>query len=205
MARKTKEDSQKNRDSILDAALVVISKKGMSYVTMADIADQAKVSRGAVYGHYKNKVEVALAMVKRSFDAVIRPEKSLDESCLEYAYRLGLYHLHLAVEPSQLQQILFVLYTKVDEEEPLKEVRREWETSYFNEVQQSLEDAVKGGELPSALNLEFATTYLQALFDGIFSLIYFYKEGDQSQWPVAEQLYLVGFETIKSSPRFLKS
>lgn len=162
MARKTKEDSQKTRDAILDAALIAILKKGMSYVTMADIADQAEVSRGAVYGHYKNKVEVALAMVKRGFDTLTKLEKSPDESCLDFIYRFGLFHLHLAVDPGPIQQILCILYTKVDEEESLKLVRREHETAYFNEFKHWLNEAVINNELPSDLNQEFAALFLQA-------------------------------------------
>lgn len=202
MARKTKEDSQKTRDAILDAALIAILKKGMSYVTMADIADQAEVSRGAVYGHYKNKVEVALAMVKRGFDTLTKLEKSPDESCLDFIYRFGLFHLHLAVDPGPIQQILCILYTKVDEEESLKLVRREHETAYFNEFKHWLNEAVINNELPSDLNQEFAALFLQALIDGIFSMVYFYNEGNPDQWPIAEKLYQVGFETIKKSNSF---
>lgn len=62
MARKTKEESQKTRDGILDAAERVFLEKGVGTTAMADLADAAGVSRGAVYGHYKNKIEVCLAM-----------------------------------------------------------------------------------------------------------------------------------------------
>ncbi|TEM58333.1 TetR family transcriptional regulator [Pseudomonas aeruginosa] len=55
MARKTKEESQKTRDGILDAAERVFLEKGVGTTAMADLADAAGVSRGAVYGHYKNK------------------------------------------------------------------------------------------------------------------------------------------------------
>ncbi|MFK1011157.1 TetR family transcriptional regulator [Pseudomonas aeruginosa] len=67
MARKTKEESQKTRDGILDAAERVFLEKGVGTTAMADLADAAGVSRGAVYGHYKNKIEVCLAMCDRAF------------------------------------------------------------------------------------------------------------------------------------------
>lgn len=202
MARKTKEDSQKTRDSILDAAVIVFATKGLSYVTMADIADQAKISRGAVYGHYKNKLEVALAMVRRSFDGIKLPEKEDNESCLDFCYRLGLFHLHLALDPSDLQTIIFALYTKIDEDESLKALRREWETSCFNRIKHWLSVAIVKKELSENTDVEFSTTYLQALSDGIFSMVYFYNYGASNQWKTAEQLYQVGFDTIKTSPKF---
>ncbi|HEQ0163187.1 TPA: TetR family transcriptional regulator, partial [Pseudomonas aeruginosa] len=48
MARKTKEESQKTRDGILDAAERVFLEKGVGTTAMVDLADAAGVSRGAV-------------------------------------------------------------------------------------------------------------------------------------------------------------
>ena len=62
MARKTKEDAQKTRDQILNAAELVFYSKGFTLTTMTDIAEAAKLSRGAIYGHYKGKLEVAIVM-----------------------------------------------------------------------------------------------------------------------------------------------
>lgn len=76
MARKTKEESQKTRDGILDAAERVFLEKGVGTTAMADLADAAGVSRGAVYGHYKNKIEVCLAMCDRAFGQIGYPTKT---------------------------------------------------------------------------------------------------------------------------------
>ena len=67
MARKTPLESQKTRDSILDAAERVFADKGVAGTTMAEIADAAGISRGAVYGHYRNTSEVCIAMAERAF------------------------------------------------------------------------------------------------------------------------------------------
>ncbi len=76
MARKTKEESQKTRDGILDAAERVFLEKGVGTTAMADLADAAGVSRGAVYGHYKNKIEVCLAMCDRAFGQIEVPDEN---------------------------------------------------------------------------------------------------------------------------------
>lgn len=202
MARKTKEDAQLTKDAILNAAMDVIFKKGLSYVTMADIADAANVSRGAVYGHYKGKVEVALAMCQRAVEQLQPLDKHTEESCLQYLYRLGLHQLRLAVEPSDIQRVLFILYTKIDDEESLMALRREWELAYLSQVHHWLLEAVRNKELPADLNHEFAATYLQALLDGIFCMVYWYSHGDAKQWAQGELLFQVGFETLQNSPRF---
>lgn len=70
--------------------------------------------------------------------------------------------------PSQLQKVLFTLYTKIDEDETLKSLRREWETDYINHIKHWQRMAVETKELPDDINIEFATIYLQALSDRIF-------------------------------------
>ncbi|MFP8060078.1 TetR family transcriptional regulator, partial [Pseudomonas aeruginosa] len=87
MARKTKEESQRTRDRILDAAEHVFLSKGVAGTTMSDIADHAGVSRGAVYGHYKNKIDVCIAMCDRALgEAATLTQVSTDGEVLESLY-----------------------------------------------------------------------------------------------------------------------
>ena len=66
MARKTKEEAQATRESILDAAETVFLDKGVSAATLEQIAREAGVTRGAVYWHFKNKEDLLLAMRERT-------------------------------------------------------------------------------------------------------------------------------------------
>jgi TetR/AcrR family acrAB operon transcriptional repressor len=61
--RRKKEDALLTRESILDAALRVFSRKGYALSTLEDIAKEAKVTRGAIYWHFENKVEIYAALV----------------------------------------------------------------------------------------------------------------------------------------------
>ncbi len=63
MARKTKEDAQATRESVLIAALGLFSEKGYSRTTFADIAKKIGMTRGAVYWHFDNKPALLAAMV----------------------------------------------------------------------------------------------------------------------------------------------
>ncbi len=62
MARRTKEDSEKTRQQILAAARKEFVKRGVSRTSLEQIAKAAKVTRGAVYWHFKNKTELFFAM-----------------------------------------------------------------------------------------------------------------------------------------------
>ena len=72
MVRKTKEEARETRNRILDAAEQVFYDKGVSRTSLADIAAQAGVTRGAIYWHFANKGDLFTAM----FDRVLLP---LDE------------------------------------------------------------------------------------------------------------------------------
>jgi TetR/AcrR family acrAB operon transcriptional repressor len=63
MARRTKEDAQVTRESVLIAALDLFSEKGYSRTTFSDIAKRIKMTRGAVYWHFDNKPALLAAMV----------------------------------------------------------------------------------------------------------------------------------------------
>jgi len=65
MARKTKEEAQETRDSILDAATKVFYEKGVSSASLEEIARAAEVTRGAVYWHFKNKLDLFSAIHER--------------------------------------------------------------------------------------------------------------------------------------------
>lgn len=58
MARKTKEQAQETRLQILEAAVVEFSARGVSATSLTDIANAAGVTRGAIYWHFKNKVDL---------------------------------------------------------------------------------------------------------------------------------------------------
>jgi TetR/AcrR family acrAB operon transcriptional repressor len=64
MARRTKEDAEKTRSAILMAALELLSQKGLASTSLDQIAQQAGVTRGAIYWHFKNKTELFATLLE---------------------------------------------------------------------------------------------------------------------------------------------
>ena len=54
MARKTKEDALITRDLILDAAERVFLRRGVARTALQEIAEEANLTRGAIYWHFQN-------------------------------------------------------------------------------------------------------------------------------------------------------
>ncbi|MGC8120594.1 TetR family transcriptional regulator [Marinobacter sp. VGCF2001] len=65
MARKTKEEAEATRESILDAAEHVFMEKGVARASLEQIARTAGVTRGAIYWHFRNKQDILDAMLER--------------------------------------------------------------------------------------------------------------------------------------------
>lgn len=65
MARRTKEDAIATRNGLIDAAEQVFREKGVSRASLADIAHAAGATRGAIYWHFKDKVDLFGAMLDR--------------------------------------------------------------------------------------------------------------------------------------------
>lgn len=62
MARATKEEALKTRDRILETAIRLFYRNGVSATTLDNIAESAGLTRGAIYWHFKNKLDLITAI-----------------------------------------------------------------------------------------------------------------------------------------------
>ncbi|WP_284465689.1 TetR family transcriptional regulator [Diaphorobacter nitroreducens] len=174
MARRTKEDADATRNSLLDAAERVFYEKGVSRASLSDIAQAAGATRGAIYWHFKDKVALFNAMV----DRVTHPLEQVGSKSASMATLPPLERLRSMVD--------FVQRTIVQDER----TRRVFEIAlyrveYVNDLAAVRDNHIEGcadfcalieGELRSAAedqNLQLpmephtAAMGVQALFDGL--------------------------------------
>ena len=65
--RRTKEDAALTRETVLDAALAVFSRQGYAATTLDHIAQEAGVTRGAIYWHFGGKAELYNTLLEERF------------------------------------------------------------------------------------------------------------------------------------------
>jgi TetR/AcrR family acrAB operon transcriptional repressor len=65
MMRRTKEEAEQTRQALLKAALSIFSQKGYASTTLEDIAQEAGVTRGAIYWHFGSKAELYSALLEK--------------------------------------------------------------------------------------------------------------------------------------------
>ena len=62
--KRTKEEAAVTRATVLKAALTVFSAKGYAAAKLDDVATAAKVTRGAIYWHFKSKADLYNTLVE---------------------------------------------------------------------------------------------------------------------------------------------
>jgi TetR/AcrR family acrAB operon transcriptional repressor len=124
MARKTKEEALKTRESILDSALNLFYEKGYSKSSLVDIAKELNLSKGAVYWHFESKHDLLFTLVKgisEKIDKILTPVaqkvKSIDD--LKNLFK---QYAKLIANDDEVSKFFTVLIYKIEWNEELKDV-----------------------------------------------------------------------------------
>jgi TetR/AcrR family acrAB operon transcriptional repressor len=123
VVRKTKENAELTRQCLIDAARQVFLTRGVSRTTMEHIACQAGVTRGAIYWHFNNKIDLFQAMREQVFlplidrmDDTLLIEGSEDPlTCIENFLCGTIQLLTESMETRQIYEIMMIKCEYVDE------------------------------------------------------------------------------------------
>eukprot|EP01030_Chromulinospumella_sphaerica_P032022 gene32022-32716_t len=63
---------ERTRARLLDAALSLTREKGFDRTTLADVAERAGMTTGAIYGNFRNREALFMALAERQW-APVRP------------------------------------------------------------------------------------------------------------------------------------
>lgn len=174
MARRTKQEALQTRNTILDNAEQVFFEKGVSRTSLADIAQAAGVTRGAIYWHFKNKGDVFTAM----FDRVVLPLDELAEATLDMREpdplgrirALLIACLRDTTTDDQRRRVFDILFHKCEFTAEMGPVMERHQTSVRegrHRIEGGLKNAVAKGQLPTDLHTHRAATMLHSLIGGL--------------------------------------
>jgi len=172
MARKTKEEALKTRETIIDAAVRVFSVHGISRTTLTDIAKEAGVTRGAIYWHFKNKedlLEVLWDDILSPFDSVRRTVENGQETdplgVMSKAH-LDLFR-GLHKNPRRLQMLKILLNNSESVDDPSFQMQK----NHFCEGQELLTkiftSAIKQGQLPETFDVRMGSIATIVFINGL--------------------------------------
>lgn len=174
--RKTKEEAAVTRNRLLSAALVVFSRKGYAATTLNDIADEAEVTRGAIYWHFGSKAELYNALVQERFaetfaglsDVLSQPGAPSDR-----LRHFLLWTVDLVEDDPNYRAVLELTLFKTEASEDLSEGIAQKVSSIANLVSQYedlISQAVEQGEFRRDLDVNAAALAALALTTGLTSL-----------------------------------
>ncbi len=172
--KRTKEESERTREELLNSAVQIFSEKGVARATLNEIARGAGVTRGAVYWHFQNKVEM--------FDAL---HESMHRPFFETAFS-GLDKQH--PDPiEQLRNLWVKVFQDLEEDErrkqslmlfmrkcsysgdlaPYKEQHRLKEEESILLFQDYFDEMKSTGRLPSTIDSELLTEGMFCFMKGL--------------------------------------
>lgn len=175
MARRTKEDACATRNSLLDAAEQVFMEQGVARASLNEIAQRAGATRGAVYWHFKDKLDLLYAVL----DRVTLPleqaaygggaESPISEGIPRVRHVIASVFLRLE-QDAQTRRVFEVLLHKVEYVGELVSVQERSllaMTEFDAKLEANLRAAqVEQGVVSAVLPTEAALA-LRSLFDGL--------------------------------------
>ncbi|WP_153101037.1 TetR family transcriptional regulator [Paraburkholderia hayleyella] len=207
MVRRTKEEAQETRNSILDAAEQIFFEKGVSRTSLADIAHAAGVTRGAIYWHFANKGDLFTEM----FDRVLLPLDELKAATLNPHEVDPLGRLieicKLCVRDTfnnpQRRRVFNILFLKCEFVEEMGPVMLRYQTNMLealSNIEGGLRNAISKGQLPVDLDTPRAAAMLHAFVSGTLRDMLFLP-GTMGDGAYAEATVEAMFDTLRLSRR----
>lgn len=176
MARRTKDEAEQTRNAILDAAEKVFYKHGVACTSLEQIAITAKVTRGAVYWHFKDKIEICEAMMQRVFlpqeDMLERLANSESDTPMKDLHKACLHSLKLMVTDKRRQRVVSILMFRceyVEEMAAIMERRRQCKDHMLDQSLRLFKRAHAQGLLAKGWTPRLAAMTLQALMGGLIT------------------------------------
>ncbi|SCC53505.1 multidrug efflux transporter transcriptional repressor AcrR [Kosakonia oryziphila] len=174
MARKTKQQAQETRQHILDVAIRLFSRQGVSSTSLADIAQAAGVTRGAIYWHFKNKSDLFSEIWKLS-------EFSIDDLELEYRAKFPgdplsilreilVYILEATVIEERRRLMMEIIFHKcefVGEMTIVQEAQRNLCLESYDRIEHTLSQCIQAKLLPANLLTRRVAVLMRAYISGI--------------------------------------
>ena len=173
MVKKTKAEALKTRQLLIDTAIAQFAARGVTNTTLNDIADAAQVTRGAIYWHFENKIQLfneiwlqqpalsELITIDLTAEWQNNPLRLMREKLI-----LGLQYI--ATNPRQ-RALMQILYHKCEfHEEMLSEQYIREKIGFSHPQMRSLLiQAIARGQLSPSLDLDVILIILHGCFSGI--------------------------------------
>jgi len=206
--RRTKQEAEQTRTSIIAHALRLFSEKGVTATSLVEVASAVGVTRGAVYWYFKNKWDLFDALLEYYGEPINRlGEASVDDSEPDPLGKLAelIRFIFESTATSEDYRNLFLLCSRTfysrskgAGDDAKARDRLDILLKEKHELRcQILRNAIKKGQLPENLDVEASSALIRAMLEGIvFTWISDPESYDLKQ--KADELVDIFISTLKS-------
>ncbi len=174
MVRKTKEEAELTRSSILDAAERLFQLHGVAGTSLQDIAEAAGVTRGAVYWHFEGKADLFNAMIERVRMPFDETSEAVDNAPAAMAVQRLREHLAFLLDRTQgdeqVRRVFSIATQMIEYNGELalvRERRLQWQADHVAMLERALTAARRAGQVRSTIPVKQVALGLHALVDGL--------------------------------------
>jgi len=172
MARKTKLQALETRQQILDAAVQEFSARGVASTSLTDIANAAGVTRGAIYWHFKNKVELFNGVWEECESQMhsleLEYQTKFPNNPLRVLREILIYFLRATVNNPRRRALMEIIFHKcefVGEMTSVHEARKALYLEGYSKIERILNAALRPTNYPAIY-----TRVRRRLFSALISL-----------------------------------
>jgi TetR/AcrR family acrAB operon transcriptional repressor len=171
--RKTKEEAEKTRATILKSALKVFLKNGYSKTSLSDIAENAGYTRGAVYWHFKDKSEILKNIISKFHDRFFSKQHNILESSLDpihKIYEMININLPLLYNNKEFRDFIELTWfkTEIDQHEGLLQGKIAITKSFNDTITTLFKEASYEGALKNGVDPEIAARTVTSIINGVY-------------------------------------
>lgn len=197
--------SEERKQQILEAAIAVFAQLGFRTARMDDIAEQAGLSKGALYLYYKSKDAIIAALLQHLFAQEFKHLQVLVESegtgpVVEQLLTLTRQMASMMQWMGRLMPIAFEFYAIAGRDKAVRQFLKEYFRDYRQLLARLIERGIMQGEFHN-IDAEATAITLTALFEGLGLL--FFVDPEATQWAkqaeTSVRLLLYGLQHPPSS------
>ncbi len=211
MARKTKIQALETRQHILDAAIAEFSARGVSSTSLTDIANAAGVTRGAIYWHFKNKVELFNEVWENCESQIhaleIECQTNYPDDPLRILREILIQLLRVTVSDPRRRALMEIIFHKcefVGEMTSIHEARKALYMEGYTKIELLLQNCITRKQLPNNLNTRQAAIIMKAYLTGLMENWLFMPDSFNLE-ALSEQFIDTYIEMLRLCPSMLKS
>ena len=174
MARKTKQQALETRQHILDVAMRLFSQQGVSATSLAQIAQAAGVTRGAIYWHFKDKSDLFGEIWQLSESSIIDLETEyrakFPDDPLSVLREILVYILEATVVEERRRLMMEIIFHKcefVGEMAVVQQAQRSLCLESYDRIEQTLTQCIQAQMLPPDLLTRRAAILLRSYISGL--------------------------------------